>query len=475
MTARHRPVTLGPPRLLHPGIGLPRAGLRPYGVKVAGGRVETFGVSPTPDETYDATVMAAVPVSRPASALLFAVFAGLHLVMLDGTPRLVMAAPPRRVRRRCSALRLRRPRHPLPQHLAQPATPGWCSSRRPTPCCTSCSPTSPGRRPTSCSSSSARALSCSRCAGWPPRSTCIWGRGGSAPSWSGPAAQWPHYVVGMCGATLLSLVVNHLRRCERPRARASRAAAEAAAVRDHLTGLANRRGLAMVGGQMVEQARRQGDAVHCIFVDIDGLKRVNDALGHAVGDEVIVAVAEALRAATRATDVVARWGGDEFCVVGPGPGMAPLELERRVRDGVVLAAEVPVGGLAGPGQRGRRDARARGTPAPSRRCSARPTRRCTCAARCERGRQPAAAAAPPAADSPSARTADRTAAPEPASGPSADRRPLWWSGADDPTAPYRAALTKHHRQRGGPSCARGFFVSGAGQTTRDRAQTKGAR
>ena len=39
--------------------------------------------------------------------------------------------------------------------------------------------------------------------------------------------------------------------------------------------------------------------------------------------------------------MVARWGGDEFCVVGPGPGMAPLELERRVREGVVLAVDIP--------------------------------------------------------------------------------------------------------------------------------------
>jgi diguanylate cyclase (GGDEF)-like protein len=145
----------------------------------------------------------------------------------------------------------------------------------------------------------------------------------------------------MAGATLFAAYVNHLRRANVRELADLRAAADAAAVRDHLTGVANRRGLAMVGSQMVEQARRAGDAVHCIFVDIDDLKRVNDTLGHAVGDDVIVSVAEALRSVTRATDIVARWGGDEFCVVGPGPGMAPLELERRVRDTVAEHDPVP--------------------------------------------------------------------------------------------------------------------------------------
>jgi diguanylate cyclase (GGDEF)-like protein len=168
-----------------------------------------------------------------------------------------------------------------------------------------------------------------------------WGLWGLGAFVIGPRAHWLHHAAALAGATVLAGAVNWLRRTDVRREGEARAALDAAAVRDQLTGLANRRGLAMVGAQMVEQARRQGDAVHAIFVDIDGLKAINDAFGTAVGDEVIVAVAEALRGATRGTDVVARWGGDEFCVVGPGPGMAPLELERRMRDHVELAPEVP--------------------------------------------------------------------------------------------------------------------------------------
>jgi diguanylate cyclase (GGDEF)-like protein len=120
------------------------------------------------------------------------------------------------------------------------------------------------------------------------------------------------------------------------------ATAAQASVRDPLTGLVNRRGLSMMGQQIVETARRSGDAVHCVYVDIDQLRHVNEVLGEEYGDEVVVAIADALRSVTRGTDIVARWGGDEFCVIGPGPGMSPMELERRLRDRVLLSPPVPL-------------------------------------------------------------------------------------------------------------------------------------
>jgi diguanylate cyclase (GGDEF)-like protein len=147
-------------------------------------------------------------------------------------------------------------------------------------------------------------------------------------------------VVG-AAATGLGLVTCLSRRTLTDELARAQETAALASVRDPLTGLANRRGLSLLGQQMVEVARRQGDAVHCVYVDIDQLAHVNDVVGHEAGDEVVVAVADALRAVTRSTDVVARWGGDEFCVVGPGAGMAPMELERRVREKVMLNPPVP--------------------------------------------------------------------------------------------------------------------------------------
>jgi diguanylate cyclase (GGDEF)-like protein len=147
----------------------------------------------------------------------------------------------------------------------------------------------------------------------------------------GPTEVWGFWAFYLGVATVLAVVVHLLRR--RNLMIASRAVDRAlrAATEDSATGLANRRGLGMLGREVVALSRRHNDAVHCSFVDVDGLKAVNDRFGHDAGDDVILAVAEALRRSARESDVVARWGGDEFVIVGLGAGVPPLDLERRVQ------------------------------------------------------------------------------------------------------------------------------------------------
>ena len=84
---------------------------------------------------------------------------------------------------------------------------------------------------------------------------------------------------------------------------------------DALTGLANRRGFAALGGQFLRLARRQGKGVILFAADLDGLKPINDNHGHAVGDGAIRAAADVLRGTFRSSDVLARLGGDEFAAL----------------------------------------------------------------------------------------------------------------------------------------------------------------
>jgi diguanylate cyclase (GGDEF)-like protein len=138
-------------------------------------------------------------------------------------------------------------------------------------------------------------------------------------------------------ATAFSALVNNWRITALNDVAVARGRAADAEVRDSLTGVANISGLTLLGGQVIEAARRHGDAVHCLVLDVDGLGAVNHELGRLVGDEVLIGVADSLIGATRAGDVVARWGGDEFVVVGAGSGPSALEVERRVRAGIVEA------------------------------------------------------------------------------------------------------------------------------------------
>jgi diguanylate cyclase (GGDEF)-like protein/PAS domain S-box-containing protein len=102
------------------------------------------------------------------------------------------------------------------------------------------------------------------------------------------------------------------------------------ASRDALTGCFNRRAFFEFAHDLFDQAQLGRSALCCLMVDIDHFKQFNDTYGHAVGDQVIQVVARALSAGLRQSDVLGRYGGEEFCVVLPGlsPQDAWLVAER---------------------------------------------------------------------------------------------------------------------------------------------------
>jgi diguanylate cyclase (GGDEF)-like protein len=110
-----------------------------------------------------------------------------------------------------------------------------------------------------------------------------------------------------------AVLVAHVRRLGRQRARQQEL--ERDSHTDPLTGLANRRFGVERLQQEIERCRRHGGTLCVAMLDIDHFKRINDTLGHAAGDDVLVNVATALRSVSRATDVVLRWGGEEFLFV----------------------------------------------------------------------------------------------------------------------------------------------------------------
>ena len=89
-------------------------------------------------------------------------------------------------------------------------------------------------------------------------------------------------------------------------------------MRDPLTGLFNRRYLEETMSRELPRARRAGENVGVIVVDIDHFKILNDTYGHDAGDHVLERTAEVLRAATRNSDIACRFGGEEFAIILPG-------------------------------------------------------------------------------------------------------------------------------------------------------------
>jgi diguanylate cyclase (GGDEF)-like protein/PAS domain S-box-containing protein len=113
---------------------------------------------------------------------------------------------------------------------------------------------------------------------------------------------------------------------------------------DALTGLPNRASFMDRLVEAMAAARESGVPLAVLFIDLDHFKRVNDSLGHLVGDALLRTVTERIRASLRATDVVARFGGDEFMALLPGLAAAPRHRHdaEEVARKLLVSIEAPV-------------------------------------------------------------------------------------------------------------------------------------
>src|SRR4029453_11082727 len=112
-----------------------------------------------------------------------------------------------------------------------------------------------------------------------------------------------------------------------------------------LTGLSTRNHFFDEATKQAKITQRHERPLAAIMMDIDHFKRINDTYGHPVGDEVIRAVAERVRFVARDTDLLGRYGGEEFALVPPERGQAAAKLAERLRQTV---STEPVQTAAGP-------------------------------------------------------------------------------------------------------------------------------
>jgi len=136
------------------------------------------------------------------------------------------------------------------------------------------------------------------------------------------------------------------------------AAVSAAALTDVLTGVLNRRGFTEAAERELARAKRYGRSFVLAYVDVRGLKGVNDSAGHVAGDQLLVGVAGMLKESARADDVVGRIGGDELALLlaemsAEGAAVVTDRIrsqvpERRTELGLVAPWDVTIGTAAFP-------------------------------------------------------------------------------------------------------------------------------
>ena len=136
-----------------------------------------------------------------------------------------------------------------------------------------------------------------------------------------------HLLLLLCSALLAWLISTHTRVTTQ---KAAQAALQATT--DALTGTFNRHHLRQ---HLDEQFESPDSSLHVIMVDADHFKSINDTLGHLVGDQVLIEIAQRLQLALRPTDLLARYGGEEFCVVVPDvEDKTALNIAERLRKSI---------------------------------------------------------------------------------------------------------------------------------------------
>ena len=130
-----------------------------------------------------------------------------------------------------------------------------------------------------------------------------------------------------------------------------------AAMTDELTGVLNRRGVLAAAQQMIMQQARKGEPITALMFDLDHFKSINDTFGHAIGDKALHLFATTMTVSTRTTDIVGRFGGEEFVALLPGKLSDTKIVAERVRKafeaagvtvaGCDLKATVSVGAASG--------------------------------------------------------------------------------------------------------------------------------
>jgi diguanylate cyclase (GGDEF)-like protein len=149
----------------------------------------------------------------------------------------------------------------------------------------------------------------------------------------------PVYIVTLSGIAKLKTQVTQ--------ARAHADVLHIAASVDYLTGVANRRTVSDLLQRALEQTQQSGAVVSVILLDIDHFKSVNDLFGHAIGDMVLVQACSILQGQLRASDMLGRWGGEEFLIVASSTDAAEAaQMAERLRMVIAKHTFEQVGQLA---------------------------------------------------------------------------------------------------------------------------------